>query len=92
MCFFMNRKSQHGYGAITNDNISSSDPNMVGTTSGPNTTTSSSPTGTTGMASVPSRKLVKKPSVVYCMHGNLNGEDCCDNGGTTLNIKRMDSK
>lgn len=93
--YFSYRKSKHGYGAITsNDDVSCPDPNLAETIAGNSgtTTTTSSPTATTGVPPGTSRKVVKKQSVVYCMHGNVPGEDCCDNGGTTVNIKQIDSK
>lgn len=78
---FLYRKSKHGYGAITSDGISTPSESTSAETTSESTT------------SAPHRRPGKKPSMVYCVHGTLNGEDCCDNGGTTtVNIKQMDSE
>lgn len=77
--FFFCRTSKNGYGAIHDPNNSE------------NASTEDVTSPSTGGAI---RRPVKKQSTVYCVHGNANGEDCCDNGSgtTTVNIKQMDSE
>ncbi|XP_063700181.1 proton-coupled zinc antiporter SLC30A2-like [Culicoides brevitarsis] len=69
--------SKHDYGAIT-DGISTPPTSDAHESS-------AADVGTT------KRRPGKKQSMVYCVHGNLNGEECCDNGTTTVNIKHLDN-
>lgn len=89
VCFFsfFYRKSQNAYGTMPNDSSSS-----VESSEKASENKFSTQTSTNDQVPGTSKRVGKKPSVVYCMHGNVNGEDCCDNGSTTVNIKQVDSK
>uniref|UniRef100_A0A336MYR4 CSON003186 protein n=1 Tax=Culicoides sonorensis TaxID=179676 RepID=A0A336MYR4_CULSO len=82
---FYHRKSKNGYGSISESEADANQQITNGTKFSPATLSSISE------SPGPSKRPGKKQSVVYCMHGNLNGEDCCENGETSVNIKKIDN-